>query len=147
MKDKIINKSIKIVKTYTCFNNDKIDNIRYGLEVLYLTISKIVVISFCSLFLHTLKELFLLFLFYGILRVFSFGLHAKKSIDCWISSLFFFLTFPHLITKVVIPIKFFKFSLSFFLILIFKYAPADTPKRPLLNQKKRIVYKLLIYYL
>lgn len=119
----------------------EIDKMRYGLEGLYLNVTKIILILIISLILGILKETILLLLIFNVIRFFAFGVHAKRSMDCLISSSLFFLGFPILCIKLNIPdlIKIISFIPIFILIAI--YAPSDTIKRPLRNKKKRIFYK------
>jgi len=143
MKEVIINKTINTIKKYYNYDETKLLEIRYGLESLYLSIIKIVVIVLISIITHTIKELCLLFLFYGILRLTGFGLHAKKSIHCWIYSIAIFNGFPLLIKCLNIENNYLLISTIILLPFLSIYAPADTEKRPLINKKKRIVYKVV----
>ena len=138
MIDSIIN---NIKKIYN-YDEVKLKEIRYGLDTLCHTIVKLVVILLLSYFIHTIKELCLLFVTYGLLRLFAFGLHTKKSIECWFLSITTFTLFPYLI-KITQFNNYLLLLLPVLLILIIIYAPADTIKRPLINKKKRVVYKTL----
>ena len=143
MKNIIINKIINIIKKYYNYDDTKLNEIKYGLESIYLTIVKLIVIVILSIFIHTFKELCLFFLFYSILRSTGFGLHAKNSIQCWIFSILFFTVFPYLIKHLIID-NIYLFCGSILLLpLIMIYAPADTEKRPLINSKKRNIYKCI----
>ena len=144
MKKKLLNYCMKLIKNkYPNYDNDKLEIIEYGLEGLYLTFSKIILIFLIALFLKKFKNVLLLLILYNIIRFSAFGLHANKSWQCLILSLLMFVggvyicdyAFIHYILKIVI---------SFIcLLLIFKYAPADTEKRPLINKKKRKIYKII----
>lgn len=143
MKNKIINKLIKIIKKHNNIDNTKLLEIKYGLETIYLTIVKTIVFIIIALLLNTTKELLYFMLFYGILRLTGFGVHAQKSSHCWISSIITFVFIPILIKYVIIH-KYILYILSLIsLIILSIYAPADTPKRPLINKKKRIIYKTI----
>ena len=125
------------------FTEQKLYEIKYGLESLYLTLTKIIVIYLISILLKTSKELSLVFLFYGILRLTGFGLHAKNTKECWIISLLILVPFPYLLKVVLIP-KYINIILSVIgTILLLIYSPADTKKRPLIHKKKRIMYKII----
>ena len=143
MKDIIINKIINSIKKYYNYDDIKLKEIRYGLESLYLSIFKIIVVIILSFFFKTTKELLLFFITYGLLRLVSFGAHAKRSIDCWIYSLLFFSLVPYLIKKIIIPFKITIFIILLSILLLSIYAPADTEKRPLINKKKRTVFKIV----
>ena len=144
MKTKFVNKCMNIIQ-----NNNKnlskrdIDKMRYGLEGLYLNVTKIIFILIISLMLNIFKETIILLLIFNGIRFTAFGVHAKRSIDCLISSTLFFIGFPLICIYVVIPdiVKILIFIPI--LLLIIKYAPADTVRRPLNNKKKRTIYKIL----
>ena len=143
MKDIIINKIMDSISKYYSYDKAKLEEIRYGLLTLYLSIFKIIVIFIISFFIHTTKSLCLLFLYYLPLRVFGFGLHTKNSKECWILSISTFSLLPYLIKRLLIDDIYLKVLSLPLLVLIIKYAPSDTEKRPLTNKKKRIVYKIL----
>ena len=144
MKKKLLNYCMKLVKNkFPEYDTDRLEIIEYGLEGLYLTFTKIIIIICLALILGILKKVLLLLLFYNIIRFSAFGLHAKKSSHCLIISLSLFIggvyvcdyTYLPLIAKTIISI--------ICILLMAKYAPADTEKRPLINKKKRIKYKVL----
>lgn len=143
MKNKVVNKIINIIQKYYNYDEIKIKEIRYGLESIYLTIVKLIVIIILSIIIHTFKELCLFMLCYGILRATGFGLHAKNSLECWIFSIVLFVLFPFLIKTLTINNIYFLAGSILLLPLIIIYAPADTEKRPLINKKKRITYKVI----
>ena len=143
MKNKILDRIIHIINKHYNYDETKLLEIRYGLESIYLSLFKMIVIIILSIFIHTTKELCLIFIVYGLLRLFAFGLHTKKSIHCWILSIITFILIPYLIkvlkidNNILIPLS------ILLVILISIYAPADTEKRPLINKKKRIIYKTI----
>ena len=143
MKKRFVEGCMSIIES----NNKNLSNLqkdkfRYGLEGLYLTVTKLIVIFTVSLILKIFKETIILILIFNGIRFTAFGVHAKRSIDCLISSTLFFIIFPIICIKITIPILI-KFILAFpIVILIGIYAPADTVKRPLTNKKKRIIYKV-----
>lgn len=147
MKEVFLNNTINNIKKYNNYSNTKLKEIRYGLETIYLTIFKIVTIIIINLLLDSLKELLLIFLFYGLLRLTGFGLHAKKSLHCWIASLLMFVIIPNIVSLIYIP-KILQIILSSIgLILLSIYAPADTKKRPIIKKTKRTVYKVLTIFI
>lgn len=131
-----------ITKYNNNYSSQDIDKLLYGLEGIYLTITKMVVIIGFSIVLNMTKELLLLLVAFNFLRYPAFGFHANKSITCLIFSLLVFIG---------IPAIFLKFGLSDHWMIIFTiisvltlalFAPADTPKRPLTNVKKRRLRKV-----
>lgn len=143
MKGLIINFLMDNIKKYNDFDNEKLEIIKYGLSSLYINLTKTIVIFTISYLLGNLKTLLILMALYSILRLTVFGVHAKRSIDCWISSLLIFLLVPYLCITLVIDIKVKIIIGIISVILIYFFAPADTKKRPLINQKRRTTYKLI----
>ena len=124
-------------------NEEELEIIEYGLEALYLTFTKIIIILLLSIVLDIFKETLLMILFYNVIRLFAFGLHAKNSTTCLIMSIILFIGGTYLAIYIDIPIEL-KFILSITcIILIIIYAPADTEKRPLINAKKRKRFKII----
>lgn len=143
MKELVVNGIMNNITKYYDYDNTKISEIKYGIESLYLTITKTIIIFIISFILNITKELMLLFVFYSLIRLTGFGVHAKKSWHCWVTSLITFVLIPLLIKYVVISKQVIIISYTIFTLLLLKYAPADTEKRPLINKKKRIIYKVL----
>jgi len=144
MKEKLLNYCMNSVKKkFPEYDQDKLEVIEYGLEGLYLTFTKTILIVSLSIILGIFFKSLLLLLFYNIIRFSSFGLHAKKSSHCLIMSLIFFVGFVYVCDYVYLPL-FIKTIMSIVcILLIYKYAPADTEKRPLINKKKRKKYKVM----
>lgn len=144
MKKKILNHCMSIVKDkYPEYDEDKLEVINYGLESIYLTFTKIIIIFILAIILKIWKEVLLLLAFYNLIRVSAFGMHAKKSIHCLIISLTLFIGGVYLCRYLVIPFIL-KVILSIIcIILIARYAPADTEKRPIINRKLRRKYKII----
>ena len=129
-----------IKKQYPNYNNDKINEIMYGIEGLYLTFTKTVVICIIALILGIFKELIYLLVAFNFIRLFAFGMHASKSSICLIFSSLVFIIFSILCKYIVLP----KYMLYLIvLVIISLYAPADTIKRPLIKRNKRIKFKIL----
>lgn len=143
MKDLLINSAMTNINKYYDYDDVKLAEIRYGLASLYLTLTKTIVIFTLSYLLGYIKPLLILMALYSVLRLFGFGVHAKKSIHCWISSLIIFLILPYLCIILTINYKV-KVTLGMIcVILLGFFAPADTEKRPLINKKRRITYKVI----
>lgn len=144
MKKKFLNNSIKLIKKkYPEFDEDKLEQIEYGLEAIYIVLTKTVVIFAIAFLIDIFKQVFLTLLFYNLLRFTAFGMHAKKSSHCYILSSLFFLG-GGLICKYADIGLYCKigFGVIAFIFLIL-YAPADTYNRPLINAKKRKIYKII----
>lgn len=143
MKKKFLNFSMRLIrKNYPDYSTEKLEEIEYGIEALYITFTKTIVIFLISLILGVIKEVFLILVFYNVLRTTAFGMHAKTSLQCYIISTILFVGLG-LVSK-YIDINFYvKIIISIVcLINIVIFAPADTYKRPLINKKKRRIYKI-----
>lgn len=144
MKKKFLDYAINTIHTYNpSYDDIKLAELRYGLEGMYLSITKLIIIFTIAIALGILKEMLILLIIFNILRTTGFGLHATKSWICLISSTAIFIGLPYIATILTIPtmIKYVLAVISTF--LIFMYAPADTKKRPLIKKKKRDIYKLI----
>lgn len=157
MKKKVINKLLTIITNNKDCTEKDIKIYSYGLEGLYNLFTKTFVILIITLLLNTAKEFGLILLFYAPLRSFGFGIHADSSLMCWISTLTVYV-FGSILAKEILIIKeiaLIIWTLAFISFLL--WAPADTPKRPLIreNQRKKqkakvciitVIYLLLIIF-
>lgn len=145
MKKKFLNASMNLIKKDNKYDEEKLEIIAYGLEAMYLTFTKMIVIFLIAFALGIFKELLLLLISYNIIRSQAFGIHASKSIYCLISSLIMFVGGALVCKYCVLP---FELVISLAIvcnICLLLYAPADTHKRPLINKKKRKRFKLLSF--
>ena len=143
MKKLIINKCMTYVKNNTTYNETKLKEIEYGLVSIYLSISKLIIIFTLSIILGIFKETIILLLIYNVLRMPSFGLHATKSWICLLSSTLIFIGIPYLCIFLSIPVNF-KIIIGILgICFMFKNSPADTKKKPIVNKKRRKIYKLI----
>lgn len=159
MKEKIVNKLLLLVKNnIDSYNEEELDKIRYGLEGLYLMITKLVIVFVFAGILGILKETLILFIVFGGLRFFGFGVHAKTSMQCLIYSLSLFIFLPlifyHINLNLIVEIIIFGICLVDLLL----FAPSDTENRRFKKKNKylirkictlvvTIVYIFLYYYL
>lgn len=143
MKEGFVNYSINyLVRNNACSEN-QINVFRYTLESIYSFVTKTSVVLLLSLFLGTFKITLLFLLFYGILRGFTFGIHATKNSYCWITTISVYVLFPLIIKYVVISEEILFILNILGIVAVLLWAPADTPARPLLNKKKRITNKII----
>ena len=125
------------------YDENKLAIIQYGLEGIYITITKTIIIFFIAFLLGILKELFIFMIFYSIIRMPSFGLHATKSRICLFSSMIIFFGMTYFSKIVIIPLSI-KCSLGILtIVFMFKNAPADTEKRPIVSKIRRERYKFI----
>ena len=143
MKDLIINNVMSNIFKLDKYSDSKLIEIRYGLESLYLLITKLVVIIFLSLVFNIFEELMCFIVAFSLLKISAFGLHAKKGWQCWLASIVIFTTIPFLIKLYVVNnIIMYRF-MPLFIISFYLYAPADTEKKPIISNRKRSIYKVV----
>lgn len=143
MKKFILDKCMNIIKENKNYDETKLAEIKYGLEGIYLMITKLIIISFLAIILGIFKNMLIFILIYTFMRMPSFGIHAKKSWMCLISSTITFIGIP-LIMMYIYPTKLIKLIIGILgIIHICIYSPADTHKKPIINKKRRQIYKIL----
>lgn len=142
IKDIYLKKSMEYLKKhYSKYNEKKDPVLKYGLEAIYLTVTKLVFVTVISIMLGLFKEMLLFLISYNLLRLFGFGLHASKSYICLIASTLIFILIPYISTFIEINI-YIKILVSLFCFISFiMYSPADTKKRPIISKKRRTIYK------
>ena len=144
IKKLIIGNAIKSIRSYyPDYSEEQIEKIQYGLESVYLSLTKLVVIIVASIILNTFKETIIVLLLFNLLRTTGFGLHASKSWACWASSLPTFIGIPLICKYINMPQSVLITVACISLICFIFFAPADTYKRPLIRKKRRIIYKIL----
>ena len=143
MKEKFLNKSISYIKKNRELDHYSEVKIKYGLEVLYHFLTKLIFIIALSIILKIHKEVLLMIIFYAPLRACVHGIHSNSNIGCWISTIIDYILFGLYIKYVSI-----KFSIFLIMSLItitsyILYAPADTKFRPLVGEKNRKKLKMM----
>lgn len=118
----------------------KLEMIEYGLEVIYINISKLFFILIVSILLKNLKETTLLIFLLSILKLFAYGIQMDKSYKCYIFSTCIYCVFPFILN--FISLKKYIFYITVFSLCSFiLYSPSDTKNRPILD--KRLIKKIL----
>lgn len=143
MKKFIIDKCIAYIKSKTNYNDTKLKEIEYGLASIYLVITKMIIILILAIILDLFKEFLIYMIIYNIIRMPSFGLHATKSWICLISSIIIFIGIPYLCIFLSMPLYLKIIICILGICFMFKNAPADTKKRPIINKKRRKTYKFI----
>ena len=149
MRDKVVDHiMIQIEKKYgNKYDETKLLEIRYGLCGVYTIFTKSVVVFLIAIILNMLNYFFIFLLFYILLRSVGYGTHAESKIQCWIFSCLLMLGLPYIfnilelgtITNIII------WAICFINFVIF--CPADTVKRPMINKKRKLKFKLCIIVL
>lgn len=117
--------------------------VHYGLEVIYILITKIIIITIFSLFLGITKEMYIFLLFYSLLRMYSLGIHLSTSLGCTIFSSIMLLGSTELAIYTSMTIEQRIIIAGVVMVIFALYSPADTIKKPLIHEKKRITNKII----
>ncbi len=143
MKSIIMNWCLKKVQEGKSYTRDELEQIEYGLVSIYLTITKLIVIFALAIILGIFKEVIIFMVIYNIIRIPSFGLHASKSWICLLTSTIIFIGLPFLMLKIHLNIAIKCMIGIYGIICMYLFSPADTHKRPIVNKKRREIYKFL----
>ena len=143
MKKIILSHCMNIIKNNKNYDNVKLAEIEYGLTSIYLTFSKLIIIAAISIILGIFKEMIIFLIIYNIIRMPSFGIHATKSWICLLFSSLAFIGLPFVCKYIHINAEIKVFIGLICCILMLKNSPADTKKRPIVNPKRRLIYKII----
>lgn len=143
MRKKIINCCLKKVQENRSYSNEELEILEYGLVSIYLLITKLVIILALCFILGILKETIIFMIFYNIIRLPSFGFHAPKSWICLVMSSIIFICIPFLIKFINLSLLLKSVIGILGIIFMYLFSPADTVKRPIINKRRREIYKLL----
>ena len=143
MKKKVLDKLTNFIKNNKECSEKDLKIYRYGLETIYNMITKTIVVLLITYFLGTIKQCFLLILFYTSVRLFSYGLHASSSLGCWLTTIPIYISGSYFI-KLCSVNKYYIFAaLLIYTIFAILWAPADTKKKPIIRRERRIKLKVL----
>ena len=143
MKEKFIVSIVNLAKRNKEYTEEEVAIMRYALEGIYLTFTKILVITLIAFLLGLFKEYIWFVLLYTPIRSVSFGWHANTTKECWVVSILAFILIPYTFSIITIN-EITKIILLTFSILGFAlYSPADTKKRPIVNKKRRLLFKVV----
>lgn len=142
MKNKFLYLSMNYIlknKSLDSYNQIKI---KYGLEVMYHFITKLIFVLICAILLKISKIVLLMILFFGPLRACIHGVHSNSNVGCWISTIADYILFGLYLKY--IPINSYIFYCVFVIALLsyFLFAPSDTKHRPLVGRNNRIKLKI-----
>jgi Membrane protein putatively involved in post-translational modification of the autoinducing quorum-sensing peptide len=136
------------IKNAICINNpnlssEQADTIKFGLECALNEISKI--IAYLIIFsIFSLADYYIVaLLFFCILRLFAGGYHADTYAACFIVS--FFVLSIGILTGFLfgLPIEIRISLIAVSIILAWIYAPMDHPNKPIIDIKRRRIFKYL----
>ena len=144
IKKRFLNNVMKLIMDKNPnYDQNTLLEIKYGLELIYISITKMFIICILAYILGILKEMLIIVISYNLLRPTAFGVHANKGWQCLIVTSFMFLIFPFLSKYLMLSIIIKILILLICFVLIILYAPADTPKHPLIHKERRKKYKII----
>lgn len=140
---------IKTIVNYISRNSDDITTekkeiVSYGLELLITKALFLIIIMALSIFMHSFFECIVFTFFFSLLRTISGGYHANTRIGCFFVSMLLFvipLSTLRIVNKynfVIIPIALLTIIA---VVIIFIFAPLDTPNNKLDVSEKQIFRK------
>ena len=145
MKKKVINYLMSCITKEKKYDKDKLEQIQYGLEGLYTIITKSIGIIILAIILNFFKELIYFLLLYIPLRSVGFGTHAKSNLQCWIYSIILIVGLPYLFHYLDLSKSLIIIIWTICFINYFIFCPADTEKRPMISNKRKLKFKIAIF--
>lgn len=143
MKEKFVNSSIKFIMKYQECDDLKLKKLNYGLQGIYSLIVKLSVVIIIAIITKTINQTLLFLFFYAGIRTFSYGLHAKSNLACWLTTIIIYNIIPYFIKSIAIPFYVHYTILAIALISMIVWSPADTPKKPLIRKENRKKCKII----
>ena len=130
-------------------DDEKAEVINYGLQLMLGEIPKMLITIAIAYLLGTLKLTLITILIMMPYRAFSGGFHLHTHIGCIISTTLIYCGIPKISNYIYLysemKIIFTLCVLIFGIIIITKYAPADTENVPILQEKERRKKRILSY--
>lgn len=142
MKQIFVNTCCSFVSNHEDCDELKMKKLKYGLEAIYNLISKTVILFGVALLLNIWKEYLLLILVYSIVRMYSYGIHAKTTLMCWITTTPIYIGGSLFIKYMSLPYYAIYGIAIFSFVSFLLWAPADTPAKPLIREEKRHLQKI-----
>ncbi len=124
--------------------------IDFGVRLIFGELPKILILFIIGFILQIGWYTLILFFLLAPYRSFTGGFHLKTHLGCMITTSFLYLI-PIILAKyIIIPQNYILYIISgiiavFSIILISKYAPADTENMPILSKKERRSKKIKAY--
>lgn len=144
VKEWFLKTNTNYIYSRTNYSEKKKKIIKYGMECIYTIITKTFVVLVISALVGTIEETCLLLIFYALVRMFGFGIHATKNLYCWIISLFTYIVLPLILKYIEFNQMVIIMAEFISLIGLILWAPADTKKRPLIHENQRKKDKIIL---
>ena len=150
MSDFFIDKLTAWLKTDE-FDDYDTEILRYGITATFLNLPKTILLIFICKKIKLLKPLLLLFVFYGTIRGYSRGIHAKTPLGCFIAGTLNYLGMAYLSKVITIPQKIYNAIFAYCFCVYLKYAPSGTEVNPVYKDqikplKIKSLFIILLYF-
>ena len=122
---------------YTGKEGLELKKMTYGMEVLIINISKIIILYLLAWALGIVVQTLIIHAAYGVIRRYSYGLHALNSTVCTVVSCCMFVFIPWLMYGMEVGNIAVACAFAAIIFCLWRYAPADTEARPLVGPKMR----------
>lgn len=118
-------------------NGLELIKMKLGLEILLINLTKFAIVFIIAAAVNLFKEALLMTLVFGSVRRNAFGLHAKNSIVCTLTTTAMLVGGPY-VSYYIKTNNYIIFGIFLMLnFILYKYAPADTENHPILGEKLR----------
>ncbi len=128
-------------------SEDELENAKYNLSVAVINLEKLLIVYTFSAIMGVLLYTFTTHFSYLLLRRFAGGWHALKTSACSFFSVIMFVIIPKFAIYLKLDFNNNLFFLVgiFLIVVVWKYAPADTEKNPLVlvNERKKMRLKAI----
>ena len=139
----------KIRKEIPDIDDERAEVIMYGIQLIVGEVPKLLLMLLIALVLGVLWQTLLAYFLILPYKYASGGFHLKTHIGCFIGTLLCYCGNAFLSTYITLPINvkliFIVLNLLIGIIMVTKYAPADTINLPILTKKERKIKKVLSY--
>ena len=144
LKNRVVRYLVGKINMYLNKEGAELQKIEYGMEVLIINISKISIIYMLAVLCGTLWQTLVIHSAFVFIKKYSFGLHALNSTACTVVSSCMFVLVPLFLTGVCIgnPVVLAIFTVV--IVILCKYAPADTKAMPLVGEGRRGRFKRIL---
>lgn len=145
MLERITGEILDVLKRKRELTKEQEENIEYFLQFLIFNFGVLLIVYTLAAILNILFEVILIHISFFFLKQQSGGIHAKKPINCLLFTCIFFLLVPLIFTRFSIGIPIWIVTIFFLLeiVILAKYAPADTENNPLVYIKQRRRKKII----
>lgn len=115
-----------------------LSKVRLGIEIMLINISKFIVLFIAAYIFNVIVPTIIVLIGFAFIRRTAGGIHAKTSLGCTVFSVAGLILGAIIALRLNFNIWTYLIELIVFNIVIYKYAPRDTEKNPIKDDKKRI---------